>query len=181
MKKILWVFLVIVAISCAKVNLQTAQPLKVDINMRVDVYQHVAADVASVQDQIYGSTQKQINFLNFTQEAYAQTQSPEVTAAIERRKDRRNTIEDYFSKGFIGETSNAYLEAIAKDIPENLKSTIANTISEENNDRRIIYKSIAAKNGVDIAQTEKIFFDDDYKRAPAGYWFQSSNGSWKQK
>lgn len=181
MKKVFWIFTIIIAIGCAKVNLQTAQPLKVDINMRVDVYQHVAKDVASVQDQIYGSAQKQMNSLIFIEDVYAQAQSPEVSAAIERRKERRPTIEDYFSKGLIGENKNAYLEVISKDIPESLNSTIQNTVKEENNDRSIIYGSIAAKNGADVLQTAKVFFDDDYKRAPSGYWFQAADGSWKQK
>lgn len=181
MKKLFWVFIAIVAIGCAKVNLQTSQPLKVDINMRVDVYQHVAADVASVQDQIYGSTEKQMNAIIFIEDAYAQAQSPEVAAAIERRKDRRSVIDEYASRGYIGENRNALLEVIGKSIPSDLRGNVQSAVNEENNDRKAIYAAIAEKNGAKLSETAKVFFDDDYKRAPAGYWFQDSIGSWEQK
>jgi len=181
MRKIFWIFTAIIAIGCAKVNLQTSQPIKVDINMRVDVYQHVAADVASVQDQIYGSTEKQMNAIFFMENAYAQGQSPEVAAAIERRKDRKSVIDEYLSRGYIGENRNALLEVIAKSIPADLKGNVQSAISQENSDRKIIYAAIAEKNGAELSETAKIFFDDDYKRASAGYWFQDSNGGWNQK
>jgi uncharacterized protein YdbL (DUF1318 family) len=181
MKKVFWIFMVIVVIGCAKVNLQTSQPLKVDINMRVDVYQHVAADVASVQDQIYGSTEKQMNAIFFIDDAYAQAQSPEVAAAIERRKDRRSVIDEYASRGYIGENRGALIEVIGKDIPSDLLGNVKSAVSQENSDRKIIYAAIAEKNGAAISETAKVFFDDDYKRAPAGYWFEDSNGAWQQK
>jgi uncharacterized protein YdbL (DUF1318 family) len=179
MKKVLFILLSIALFGCAKVNLQTSQPLKVDINMRVDVYQHVAKDVESIQDQIYGSTPKQINAIILIENAYAQEYSSQVTTAIENRKNRRITIEDYFSKGYIGETKDAHL-AVRPSVPAQLRSTVESTVNDENNDRRVIYQSIADKNGADIAQTQKVFFDDDYKRAPAGSWFEMAGG-WKQK
>ncbi len=185
MKKVFFILLAIALISCAKVNLQTSQPLKVDINMRVDVYQHVVKDVESIQDQIYGSTQKQMNAILFINEAYAQEYSEDVTAAIERRRTRVDAIDRYFSKGYIGENKSALLEFIAKDnLLADLKNTIENTIAEENADRSLIYKAIAEKNGVNVSETAKIFFDDDYKRAPSGYWFEVNDGgryAWKQK
>ncbi|MDD4954817.1 MAG: DUF1318 domain-containing protein [Candidatus Omnitrophica bacterium] len=181
MKKVFFVLMAVALISCAKVNLQTSQPLKVDINMRVDVYQHVAKDVESIQDQIYGSDQKQINAILFMSEAYAQDYSQDVSAAIERRKARRDTIEKYFAKGYIGENKEGYLQYITKDnILSDLKSSIESAIAEENADRTAIYKAIAQKNGVSVSETAKVFFDDDYKRAPSGYWFEVSGG-WKQK
>jgi len=185
MKKVFFIFSAIALISCAKVNLQTSQPLKVDINMRVDVYQHVASDVESVQNQIYGSTQKQINAILLMNEAYAQEYSADVTAAIERRRVRKEAIEKYFAKGYIGENKDAYLQLITKEnILSDLKNVIESTIAEENSDRSTIYKAIAQKNGVDVSQTSKVFFDDDYKRAPGGYWFEVYEGGqyvWKQK
>ena len=185
MKKVFFVFLAIVLMSCAKVNLQTSQPLKVDINMRVDVYQHVAKDVESIQDQLYGPAQKQINAILMMNEAYAQEFSADVTAAIERRKSRIGAIEKYFEKGYIGENKDAYLQFIAKEnILADLKNTVESAIAEENADRGTIYKAIAQKNGVDVSETAKVFFDDDYKRSPNGYWFEVYEGgryTWKQK
>jgi len=185
MKKVFFILSAIALISCAKVNLQTSQPLKVDINMRVDVYQHVVKDVESIQDQIYGSTQKQINAILFMNEAYAQEYSADVSAAVERRKGRIDAIDKYFAKGYIGENKDAYLEFIAKEnILTDLKNAVESAIAEENADRSTIYKAIAQKNGVDVKDTAKVFFDDDYKRAPNGYWFEVYEGgryTWKQK
>ncbi|MDD4183234.1 MAG: DUF1318 domain-containing protein [Candidatus Omnitrophica bacterium] len=184
MKKVFFILSTVALISCAKVNLQTSQPLKVDINMRVDVYQHVAKDVESIQDQIYGSTPKQINAILLMNEAYAQEYSADVTAAIERRKTRLGTIDKYFAKGYIGENKDAYLQYVAKGLLTDLKNTVESIIAEENADRSAIYKAIAQKNGVDVSETAKVFFDDDYKRAPSGYWFEVYEGGqyiWKQK
>jgi len=185
MKKVFFILLAIALISCAKVNLQTSQPLKVDINMRVDVYQHVAKDVESIQNQIYGSTPKQINAILLMNEAYAQEYSSDVTAAIERRKARRDTIERYFAKGYIGEDKDAYLQYVTKEnILSDIKNAVESAIAEENADRSTIYKAIAQKNGVGVSETSKVFFDDDYKRAPNGYWFEVYEGGryiWKQK
>jgi uncharacterized protein YdbL (DUF1318 family) len=184
MKKVFFILSAVALISCAKVNLQTSQPLKVDINMRVDVYQHVAKDVESIQDQIYGSTPKQINAILLMNEAYAQEYSADVTAAIERRRGRIGTIDKYFAKGYIGENKDAYLQYVAKGLLADLKNTVESIIAEENADRSAIYKAIAQKNGVDVSETAKVFFDDDYKRAQNGYWFEVSEGGqyvWKQK
>lgn len=185
MKKVFFILSAAALISCAKVNLQTSQPLKVDINMRVDVYQHVAKDVESIQDQIYGSTPKQINAILRMNEAYAQEYSSDVTAAIERRKGRKEAVDKYFNKGYVGENRDAYLQFIAKEeILTDLENTIQSTITEENADRSTIYKAIAQKNGVDVSETAKVFFDDDYKRAANGYWFEVYEGgryTWKQK
>lgn len=185
MKKLFLVLFAITLISCAKVNLQTSQPLKVDINMRVDVYQHVAKDVESIQDQIYGSAPKQINAILMMNEAYAQEYSPEVAAAIDRRKSRKAAIEKYFEKGYIGENKDGYLTYIAKgDILSDIKNTVESAVAEENADRGEIYKAIAQKNGVDVSETARMFFGDDYKRAPNGYWFEVYEGGryiWKQK
>lgn len=179
-RKIFYLSMFIIAIGCAKVNLQTSQPLKVDINMRVDVYQHVVKDVESIQDQIYGSSQKQINAILFLQEAYAQEYSQNVSDAIERRKERRVLVEEYLSKGYIGENKDAYLQMISNNIPTDTQPSLFTVVKDENSDRKLIYKAIADKNGVDISQTAKVFFDDDYKRAPAGYWFEiTENGSYR--
>lgn len=182
-RKIFYAIMFVVAIGCAKVNLQTSQPLKVDINMRVDVYQHVAKDVESIQDQIYGTSQKQMNAIMFMEEAYAQ-ESSTMEEAIERRKARRDIIEDYLNRGYIGENKDAYLQVFSNSIPYDKQGMVVSATKDENNDRKIIYKAIADKNSVDVSQTRKVFFDDDYKRAPKGYWFEVYEGGkyiWKQK
>lgn len=173
--------LIVVLLGCAKVNLQTSQPIKLDINMRVDVYQHVAKDVESIQDQIYGKSEKKLNGISLFEIAYAQEQS-EVSAAIERRKERINKINDYFSKGYIGESKDALL--VARGLPPDLRQEVEATISGENSDRSIIYQATAQKNGAALSEVSKVFFEDDYKRAGAGSWFEVHKGgsyNWEKK
>jgi len=83
-----------VGIGCARVSLQGSEkPIKVDISMRLDVYQHVEKDADSIENIVSGGKDKQ-SFLNlFVSVAYAQEEmSPEVHDAALRRKDRRATL-----------------------------------------------------------------------------------------
>jgi uncharacterized protein YdbL (DUF1318 family) len=175
MRKAFLIFFVLSVFGCARVNLQTSKPIKLDISMRVDVYQHVVKDVESIQDQIYGKDEKKMNALFFLESVYAQDASSQLNSAIEGRKARKDKISGYFNKGYIGENNDAYLEIVAKDLPSEAKNEIETELKNENNDRDIIYQETAKKNGVNVSEVRRIFFDDDYKRASAGYWFEVYN------
>ena len=172
MRKILAVFMVLAAISCARVNLRTQEPLRVDINMRVDVYQHVVKDVESIEGQVYGQEPEQSNRIFVLKLAYADERSPETEPAVQRRKKRMSKINDYFGKGYIGENRKADLEMRARDLPPDLHREIEKTIREENKDREIIYRAVAKKRGANVSEVRKVFFEDHHKRAPAGSWFE---------
>jgi len=173
MMKVAIACLIFMALGCARVNLQTEKPLKVDISMRVDVYQHVAKDVASIEDQIYGAKKEQkLNALFTMETAYAQDYSGEVTAAIERRKERTSRIEEYVNQGYIGENRDSLLAVMEQNVPANLKEEVTVLVQEENKDRAIIYQATAQKNGADISSVRKAFFNDHYQRAGSGAWFE---------
>jgi len=171
MNRIFVIILVLIAFGCAKVSLETAKPIKVDINMRVDIYQHVAQDVESINDEIYGSQEKKLNSIFMIQNAYAADWSEEAQEAISRRKARVDKIEECFIKGYIGENRDALLE-IRGDVPSELKAELRSLIREENKDREIIYKETAGKNNTSVSEVRKIFFSGDYKRAASGYYFE---------
>jgi len=182
MKKIGVILLAFFVISCAKISVETKEPIKVDIKMRVDIYQHVVKDVEDINDQIYGSSGKDFNSLFGFQEAYAADLSVGASEAISRRRERVGSIEAYFAKGYIGENKDALLEL--RGVPGEDKAAVQGVISAENKDRGIIYKAIAEKNETDISSVRKASFESDYKRAPSGYWFQVSDGggyTWKKK
>lgn len=169
---------------CARVNIATDEPIKLDISMRVDVYQHVVEDVKSIEDQIYGDDGA---FLFETilgiKEVYA---AGDLDAAVAGRKSRLGKIEQFSSQGYIGEDRGGYVQVMNQNVPSNLKGEISALVDQENRDRRIIYESIAQKNGAAVSETGKVFFEDHYKRAPAGYWFEIYDASagqyiWKQK
>jgi uncharacterized protein YdbL (DUF1318 family) len=171
MKRILFIILVLIAFGCAKVSVETAKPIKVDINMRVDIYQHVVQDVESINDEIYGSQEKKLNSIFMVRNAYAADWSGQAQEAISRRKTRVAKIEKYFAKGYIGENKDALLE-IKGNVPSQLRGELVNLIKEENKDREIIYKETAQKNNASISEVRKVFFGGDYKRAPSGYYFE---------
>ena len=184
MRKIAVIFCVLAVFGCARVNLQTTEPIKVDVNMRVDIYQHVVEDVQSIEDQIYGDKERKINFLFSLENVYAQDYSDSIAQAIQGRKSRIDIIDEYLQKGYLGENKNADLEIVSKDISPDTKEELTRIVKDENKDRGLIYEYTADKNNADIVKTRKIFFDDHYKRAPGGYWFQvctDGECNWVQK
>ena len=170
MNRLIFVLITLVALGCARVRVETVEPIKVDINMRVDIYQHVAEEVQSINDQIYG-TDMDVNFLfSLIEDAYA-ADNTGLTAAISRRKNRLKQIEEYFVLGYLGENRYALLELRAQ-VPPSEEAKIKEVISRENSDRQTIYKATAEKNEISISEAQKIFFEDDYKRALGGFLFE---------
>lgn len=163
-KAILFIFL-IVLFGCARVTVETKEPIRVDINMRLDIYQHVLRDVEAIEEQIYGNQERQMNSIFGIGLVYAQDQ---MQAAIEKRRERVTEIENYFEQGYIGENRNAYLEVISKSAPEAVK----NIVSRENADRETIYRETARRNNAPLPEVRKVFFESHYRRAPSGWYFE---------
>jgi len=165
MKKVAAFVCMVACIGCAKVSIETTKPIKLDITMRLDVYQHAAKEAASIEDQIYGKAPKQVSFDLLMASAYAEEG---LDAAIEGRKGRASHVESYFVSGEIGENSQALLVALSGASADAKK-----VVAAENADREIIYKATAAKMGISMDAMRKIFFDDQKKRAPAGANFDA--------
>ena len=102
--RLLVMFLVFACLSCARVDVQTSKPIKMDINMRVDVYQHVVKEVGSLEDEIYGSSGEQLNgVFGFCSTAYAADVDGQLRAVVESRKERGSQIESLMNQGVVGE------------------------------------------------------------------------------
>ena len=172
MKKTMLFLCILMLFGCARIRVETPEPIKLDINMRVDVYQHVVKDVESIEDQIYGGKEKQLNFIFEVKTAHAADYTGDVSAAIESRKKRVSVVEGYSRNGYIGENREARLEITGAEIPAELKKEIAKIVKEENKDRDIIYEAVAKKNGVDVVEIRKVFFGKHFKRAPSGGLFE---------
>ena len=199
MKKIFIVLVALAVISCARLSLRTQEPIKVDINMRIDVYQHVVEDVESIEDevyeegpeqsdgnQVYEEEAKQSNLFFGSGLAYAAERPSGRDGAIKRRRMRIARLNTYFIKGYVGENREAHLEMRVEDLPAELEREIKSTIKEENRDREKIYRAVAKKRGADVSEVRKVFFQDHYKRAPAGSWFEVQDKEkaryiWKKK
>ncbi|MFC1514565.1 DUF1318 domain-containing protein [Candidatus Omnitrophota bacterium] len=171
MRVLLAILLVLGLTGCVKVGVETAKPIQVDINMRVDVYQHVVNDVDSINDEIYGSDDTSWNFLFAIQEAYAADRSEAAQAAISRRKERIKSLTSYFKQGYIGIDRNALVKVIS-DVGADVAGEVNALVKAENKDRTIMQKEVADKNEAGLSGVQKVFFEDEYKRAPKGFTFE---------
>ena len=163
----------IFALGCARVTVQTPkEPIKVDISMRLDVYQHIIKDIDEIENIVSGTEEKsqsndEQSLLDyFVCSAYAQEGlSPEVEQAALRRRNRRTELVSWQEKGIIGENRLGLLEI--RD-PESTDPSLEQLISEENSDRMIIYKAVAKKNNTPVEDVQKIYAERLQNDAPSG-------------
>ena len=183
MKKILFVVAAgIFTIGCARVSLQAPKdPIKVDISMRLDIYQHVEKDIDAIENIVSGSANKvaapdkQSLLSAFVSTAYAEEGlSPEVEQAALRRKARISDLHSLEASGAIGENKMGVVEL--RDSSK-AGSSANELISMENSDRMLIYQSVAAKNGTSVEDVQKIYAKRLQNDAPTGTPIEAITGS----
>ena len=170
-------------VGCATVKLQAPkEPIKVDISMRLDVYQHVQKDINTIEDLVTGTDtgqkapDKQSWLDCVVSTAYAQEISAEVEQAALRRKARRSDLTALEQSGVVGETASALVE-----LRKSADSSVVTLVSQENADRMIIYKEIAAKNGTSVYDVQKLYAQRIQSDTPSGTPIQTENGNWQIK
>ena len=143
------------------VNLATPQPIKVDIAMRLDVYQHA-------------------------KEA-AKKSTPVPTASADPAGTRRNRMADiqtFKNSRLVGEGRDALL-AIRVETPGDYGDFIRKTVDAENADRMVLMKSEAEKQKTSLPQIQAKQASLAAKLAFKGEWIEiiKSNGTaeWIQK
>ena len=145
------------SLGCARVSVQAPKdPIKVDISMRLDIYQHIKNDIDDIENMVTGSPEKTKgpqSFLNIlVSEAYAdEGLAPEVEQAALRRKERRAELILLEEKGIIGENKLGLLEL--RLVGYNLGFPF----DDENSDRMIIYEAVAKKNGSSVEEVQKLY------------------------
>ena len=173
-------------LGCARVSVGgSKEPIKVDIAMRLDVYQHVEKDIDAIEDIVSGPSTKDTkktggnqSFLSLgVANAYAaEGLSPEIEQAALRRKDRVEELWGFEEKGVIGESKAGLAEVRnASAAPASVKDFVA----AENKDRMEIYKSIAAKNNTSLEEVQDIYAKKLQEKAPAGTPVEVLNASGK--
>lgn len=176
-------FGVIVFLGCAKMQVEgTEKPIKVDIAMRLDVYQHVEKDIDDIESIVSGASQKPAqgnqSFLNvFVTEAFAEELSSDVEQAALRRRDRRPQLAALESAGVVGENRSGLVEIRNASGAEPSAKAL---VSAENADRMIIYKSVAQKNGTSVDEVQKLYANRLQQDAPAGALIETAGG-WTKK
>jgi uncharacterized protein len=185
--RFLLVFLLVMSFSygCAKVRVGgTPEPIKLDISMRLDIYQHVEKDIDAIEGIVSGAKgnkkagDKQ-GFLGIlVSEAYAQEGlSPEVEQAAMRRKDRLADVSALEGRGVIGENKDGLLELRN---PQS-DASAGGLVAGENADRMQIYEAVARKNGTSIAEVQRLYSKRLQNNAPSGAPVQAQDGAWTVK
>lgn len=103
--------------------------------------------------------------------------TPEVSAALESRKSRYESLRELKSSGIIGENNKGYVEVL------NDNGSAQSIVDAENKDRKTIYETIAKQNGLEgaLATIEKVFAQVQRDKASAGDKIQQEDGSWTTK
>jgi uncharacterized protein YdbL (DUF1318 family) len=186
----IWIVIMVAAavgFGCARVNVGGAkEPIKVDIAMRLDIYQHVQKDIDSIENIVAGDKAKtgkkpgDQSWLNFAlAEVYAQEGlGPEVEQAALRRKDRRSSLDSWEAQGVVGENKSGLIEIKNS---KQADSAVRDLVQVENADRMLIYRSLAQKYGEALEQIQKVYAEKLSAQAPSGTPIESLNGEWKVK
>ena len=173
-------------LGCARVRVEAPkEPIKVDISMRLDIYQHVQKDIDAIEDIVTGSpgsakpSEKQSLLGLFFTNAYAQDLSPEVEEAALRRKERLFKLVPWMQEGVIGENKVGLLEIRKREVAS---AAIQELIKEENKDRMVIYTALAQKNQISVEEMQKIYAEKLQGKAPSGTpieVFNTSSGAYE--
>ncbi|MEO6847105.1 MAG: DUF1318 domain-containing protein [Chthoniobacterales bacterium] len=118
------------------VDLTTSSPLKVDIDMRLDVYNH------NPTTNTNPSPEKKT-------ESTAGSSSPEA-----RRRNRLADIQTMKNNRIVGEGHDGLL-AIRNDVPGEYGEYVHEVVREENNDRTEQMKQLAEEQKVSLADIQK--------------------------
>lgn len=171
----LWILAIagiIFSLGCARLKVEgSKEPIKIDISMRLDIYQHVQNDIDEIESIVSGDKKEskpknnQSRF-GFVRNVYAQEGlSPEVEQAALRRKDRRSELTGWQEKGIAGENKSGLAE-VRK--PAEASPALNELVKAENDDRMIIYSYLARKNNTALPEIQKIYAQRLQDDAPKG-------------
>lgn len=111
--------------------------------------------------------------------------TPQINAIKARMANRqRQSLNSWFDAGAIGFGSNGLV--IIRDrsaVPLSERRNLESVVADENRDRQAVYREIAIANGhseweQDIQDT---FAKEWVSNARSGWYYQGSNGAWRQK
>ncbi len=162
-------------------EIQSEQGSKIDSKDELEPL----SSVAGMQVAVYQLIDNVLNVLVSPANAAAADLSVD-TAEIRQLRARMRTrfaaLKPFYSNGQVGIKSDGFLVtrgAVAlKD-----RNKVNKLIAAENADRQRLYQAIANANGHPewFAQIKSTFATRWVGNAQSSWWYQSSNGSWKQK
>jgi len=197
--------LIILGATCRH-EVVTPEPIKIEVTIRQEIHHYthqvneaVAGNVP-VEDVVDGilaepapsgggsSLLRSIEAL-FIGTAYAADDATRarLTAAIQGRRGRHATVQQYLTDGSTGENHRALLsfrETAKTKADANYANAVRNTITAENADRETIIAIIAAHKGVAVEVVREEQFKANVAAAPAGAWVEVKQGggwAWSKK
>ena len=182
----------ILSLGCARLSVQAPkEPIKVDITMRLDIYQHVQKDIDDIESIVSGGAKEKVQTKDnqswlgvFLSNAYAQGGlSPDVEQAALSRRGRLSDLASWESKGVLGENKLGLVEIRNAGAAD---SSVGQLVQAENSNRMVIYQSIAEKNGTSVQEVQKIYAQRLQRDAPSGTPIEvvnesTGNSEWKIK
>jgi uncharacterized protein YdbL (DUF1318 family) len=141
------------------VNLATSEPIKVDINMRLDVYQYSSPGTRK-------PTQSQA--------------SPAIQTPESRRRNRMADIQHFKNQRFVGEGRDGLL--VIRNKPDgDYGDYVRVTVEEENADRMELMKSLAESQKTSLPEIQAKQAELWRNRSFKGEWIETPgpDGAWK--
>jgi uncharacterized protein YdbL (DUF1318 family) len=157
-----WMLLMFGAAGCEgpKVSLSTPEPIVVDINMRVDIYERGGSSKPSEQ---------------------AETRSAgDVAGAEARRRSRMGDIQTFKNSRLVGEDHMGLLAVLDK--PQgSYGDYVSKMVAAENADRLVMMKQLAAERSMSLADVQRQQGELWRNRSFNGEWVQvqQDNNTWR--
>ncbi|MDX1568858.1 MAG: YdbL family protein [Xanthomonadales bacterium] len=111
--------------------------------------------------------------------------TPQIRSIQQRMEQRfQNTLRTYFNSGAVGLTNDAMVEIRdLSAVPLAERNQLKAAVTEENSDRRAVYREIAVANGHPEweDQIRSTFASRWIANARSGWYYQNSSGAWVQK
>jgi uncharacterized protein YdbL (DUF1318 family) len=117
-------------------------------------------------------------------EADLSIDSAEIRKLRASMEKRFASLQPNYAAGYIGIKADGFLTIReGANIPLKDRNQVSKLVAAENKDRQSLYQAIANANGHPewLAQIKSTFAGRWIGNAQSGWWYQSSNGSWKQK
>jgi len=164
------------------------RPIRIEAHITIDI-REVKETANSIEELVSGGAAQTANrpsssLWNWViPPAYAgsydlKEMTPEIQAALNRRKARYDTLKEFKDKDWVGEDVQGHAAALGGD------SGVAALVALENQDREIIYQAIVQQNGLpaDAIETVRAAFGEvQRERAGSGDRIQLPSGQWVDK
>lgn len=137
------------------IKVSTPDPVKIDVNMKVDVYTK-------------SDPKKQKEDTNQMQAAIA-------------RRNRMAEVQSLKNDRVIGEDREGYLEVRQKPADAKYAEYAQKIVDGENNDRAVIYLANAQSQGKPMEMVQREYSKLWRERSYPGEWLQFDNGDWSKK